>query len=296
VKLPYSIGAQHTDPSVVEDISDLSTLKTWMNSAIAEYQREFEQFTSQDIKGRIYVADSIRYHESTGLTQTGSAPGYFGGVWSLSTCKKQMRGEPPAGSDPNPSHNFRQLFEEAEDGPGVIPKQPVFILTCASGAEKRDLPPWADSSRNWLANVSLVTRGFYGMDEYHQYLKNNHRGPAYDYRITGRSDAPLIAQKRGDCHTDKNDRVCFPPDPHDHDHENAGEYTGDGCVTTEAQSPDPEDYIDNSRSHVKCLSERGYWLGWSHPQFAVKPEKEAPRAEPKIEGMKTIDSRFEEVR
>lgn len=292
----YSVGVQHRDPSIVDRVTDIQSLKQWMDSAIVSYQREYEEFSSQKIAGRIYVADSIRFKESIGLAQTGSAPGYFGGVWSLSTCKKKMRGEPPEGSKPNPDHNFRQLFEDTDEKPGLKPKQPVFIITCASGSQERDVPSWADSSRNWMANIALVTRGFNGMEDYEQYLGTNHQGPAYDYRVTGRSDAPPIAQKKGDCHVDGEGNVCFPPDHHDHDFEEAGEFSGSGCTTRETESSEPEDYIDNSRAHVKCLAERGYWLGWSVPRFAVKSEQEAPRAEPKLNGIHTIDERFEQVR
>lgn len=293
---PYSVGTQHSQPSVVEGIQSLKDLKQWIDSAIASYQREFEEFSSQEIAGRIYVADSIRFRESIGLSQTGSAPGYFGGVWSLSTCKKRMRGEPREGAKPNPNHNFRQLFRDPDDRFGLKPTQPVFIITCASGSQERDVPNWADSSRNWMANISMVTRGFNGMDEYEQYLRKHHQGPAYNYRVSGRTDAPTIARRKGDCHVDDEGNVCFPPDSHDHDFEEAGEFSGSGCTTRDTSSPDPEDYIDNSRAHVKCLSEPGYWIGWSLPRFAVKPDQEAPRAEPKINGIHTIDQRFEQVR
>lgn len=292
---PYTVGVQQTAPNRSHAISTLDDLKSWMTAAIEAYTDRIGDYESDRIAGRSYVARSIRFDEANGLVQTANAPGYFGGVWSLATCKKMMRGEPREGNDPNPSHPFRQLFAD-DDGPGLRPRRPVFIISCASSDQSLDIPYWADSGREWVASVALVTRGFLGMDEYETYLRDRYDCIAYDYRVTGRSDAPTIARKKGDCHVDDAGDVCFPPEEHDHDFEEAGDFSGGGCTVRATDEPEPEDYIDNSRSHVKCIADRGFWIGWSTPTFATKPDTNIGQSNPKIRGWDSIDARFEAVR
>lgn len=290
-ELDYAVGESPGEPVAAEKVRQLSDLREWMQGCINKYESNIAGFDSTKPRGRTYVAETIRYQSGTGLAQTGSAPNFFGGIWSLATCKKGMRGEPTRSNSANPDHPFQRLFREPDEAGVRHPKYPVFILTCASRNSSHDKPEWADTHRNWLASAAMVTHGFDEMADYGRYLRRTHEGEAVRHRLTHASDRTPLAENRGDCHVDDSGNVRYPPAGHQH---------GDGDVDAECgcstgAGPQPEDHIDNSPDHVKCVSEPGYWLGWTTPQFALKPDEQFNQGHPKARGFAELLERFEPV-
>ena len=269
-RLNYPVGTSVDEPVSAEQIRDIDGLREWMQDSIARYEDKTAGFDSKTPHGRVYIARTIQYQSNTGLAQTGSAPSFFDGVWSLATCKKGMRGEPIKSDTANSSHPFQKLFREPNDESVRRPRYPVFVLSCASRKEEYNVPEKADSHRNWLASVAMVTHGFDAMEDYGQYLRRTYEGDAVRHRLTHASNPTSLALNRGDCHVDDSGVVQYPPA--DHQHGDGGQATEDGCSTN--SSPQPSDHIDNSENHVKCVSEPGHWLGWTEPQFALKPKAE----------------------
>lgn len=93
------------------------------------------------------------------------------------------------------------------------------------------------------------------MDDYSAYLREHFQGEAVGKRLSHGDDA--YARRRGDCHTDYDGTVQYPPVGHHHDDRSPG----CGC------SPEVKDgvHIDNSPHHIKCLAHEGYWLSWNRP-------------------------------
>lgn len=291
-KLDYAVGAGHDEPTVLTELTTAIDLREWMHDRIKNYEREGPGFEESTPRGRVYIAETIKYYSDIGLTQTGSAPNFFGGIWSLATCKKGMRGEPERSDKPNPNHPFQNLFGEPDSDGVRQPKYPVFILACSSRNQEHDKPVWSDSYRNWVASIAMVTHGFDRMEEYGYYLRKNHDGATVAKRLTHAQDATEIAVNRGDCHIDEEGKVRYPPSDHQH---------GDGDVETtcgcDSQPPSrvPGDHIDNSENHVKCVSKPGYWIGWTEPQFALSPENEFTVGYKNINGFNDLVDRIESV-
>jgi hypothetical protein len=286
----YSVGSSPTEPTDMESISDL---RYWMGRCIERYEDQVGEFESPVPHGRVYIARTIRYRSGEGLVQTGSAPSFFGGLWSLATCKKGMRGEPEGSNSPNPNHPFQRLFHDPDENGVRRPKRPVFILPSSSRSQSgNDKRTGADSHRNWLTSVAMVTHGFDRMKDYGRYLRSAHDGEAVANRLTHVSDRTKIAEKRGDCHIDDDGNVRYPPGNHQH-----GDDSGESKCRCDTISggPDPYDHVDNSENHVKCVSESDYWLGWTEPTFAIKPKDEFNVGSPVSEGLDDILSRFEAV-
>jgi len=289
--LDYVVGTSPAEPVDAGEVQQVDDLREWMQDCADRYEDEETGFNSNTPRGRVYVARSIQYQSDSGLAQTGSAPSFFGGLWSLATCKKGMRGEPEQSNSANPDHPFQRLFQEPDDEGIRRPKCPVFILTCASRSKAHDKPEDANSHRNWLASAAMVTHGFDKMEDYGQYLRRTYDNEAVRHRLTHASDRTLFAENRGDCHVDDSGSVRYPPANHQH---------GDGEVEAECgcnsnPSRNPEEHIDNSEDHVKCVSERGYWLGWTEPQFALKPQEEFNQNHRTAKGFDDLLERFEPV-
>jgi hypothetical protein len=286
----YSPG---TSPSDASDVRSISELEKWMTDCIERYEEEVMEFESVEPRGRIYIARTIRYRSDSGLVQTGSAPCFFGGLWSLATCKKGMRGEPEGDDSPNPNHAFQRLFHEPDSDGVRRPKHPVFILPCSSrNQDLNDRRPDVDSHRNWLSSIAMVTHGFDRMEDYGRYLRQTHDGEAVDNRLTHAADRTPIAENRGDCHADRRGNVRYPPDAHQHGDRSSTSECGCGTLSN---GHNPYDHVDNSGHHVKCVSEPGYWLGWSEPNFAIHPEKEFNVGNPKSKGLEQVLGRLEAV-
>lgn len=291
-KLDYSVGSDHPERSVVESLQTRDDLRNWAENRIDEYQEKEHEFEDTTPRGRIYIARTIQYTSDHGLVQTGSAPNYFGGMWSLTTCKKGMRGESDNSDSPNPKHPFKRLFMEPDEEGIRRPKYPVFILSLSSRNQAHAKPERADSHRNWLASLAMVTHGFDRMMDYGQYLLENHEGDRVNNRLTHASGRPDVAENRGDCHVDENGDVYYPPV--DHQHGDGDADASCGC-NTGVQTRDAHEHIDNSQNHVKSLSEPGYWLGWTEPQYALAPDEKIYVGYRNTNGFDELLNQFESV-
>lgn len=238
----------HGEISTVEDLID------WMEDSVDRYESKYGEFEEgSEIKGRGYIAGTIKYHSEKGLVQTGSAPGFFGDIWTLCTCRKDIRS----------SSNFVDAFRE--EGDGVYrPTQPVFILPFSSRRQAYDKP--GKKYQRALTSAALVTHGFRDMGRYARFLVNNFSGESVEKRLSHGGNS--VAEERGDCHADWDGEVHYPPDGHQH-----GEDSPDcGCSTSSARSP--TDHIDNQTHHIKCLSMPGYWISWNKPTLAMDLDNE----------------------
>lgn len=264
----FPMAAELEGPAQEDRPTSLHGLKRWMKECINKYDRRTvgdssRSFSSTSgtppIDGRMYVASSVGYKGEEGFVQTGSSPSYFGGLWTLACCKKPMRRE----------EGFTKLFEEPYDDGVLYPKTPIFIFTCASSSRDKGHPDEAEARRNWLASVAMVTQGFWSMEDYGRYLQEHMSSEAVNRRLTGVTTTPEserdIARRKGDCHIDNNGNVCAPPP--EHDHGDGGHESDCGCLGN-SEGNDPLDYEDNKEDHVKCLSEPGFWVSWTQPEFA----------------------------
>jgi len=270
----YPIG---NNASSNHGISTVDGLVEWMVNCIDRYESTYGGFL-EDSKpnGRAYIAKSLKYHDELGLIQTGSAPNYFDGLFTLATCRKDMRGEPNEGSEPNPDHPFRTLFEERQDGI-LMPRKPVFILTFSS--RKQEYDRVGDVYERYLVNASLITQGFLEMSDYADFLISNYSGDRVEKRLTHGGNQ--VAEDRGDCHANREGNVHYPPDSHQH---------GDGEQACGCKTQSSTDHIDNSPHHVKCLSGERFWIGWEHPELAMDRDNEFRTKT--INGEKTIRNRI----
>lgn len=247
--------------SVEHGVSSVEELTEWMRDCIDRYESSFREFPEETKPGgRAYTAKSLKYHDELGLIQTGSAPNYFDNIFTLSTCRKDMRGEPDAGSNPNPDHPFRALFEERQDGI-LIPQRPVFILNFSS--KKQEYDKVRELNERYLTNASLITHGFLKMSDYATFLISNYAGDRVRKRLTHGGDP--VAEDRGDCHADREGNVRYPPNGHQH---------GDGEQACGCNTRSSTDHIDNSPHHVKCLSHEQFWISWEHPELAMDRDNE----------------------
>lgn len=225
-----------------------NTLNLWMENTKSRYSSE-ESFEcdahDQDFKGKVYSTnkDSITFNNNkNALTQGTSSPSYFGGLWSLACCKKDMRR----------SESFGSNFREVNEG-HYKPNHPVFIFTVSS----KSYYPNADTRAQWLASVAMVTDGFYDMADYGYFLLNNYEGEAVDNRITRREDKSHIGAKKGDCHINYQGEKGKPSSSHDH------------VVTNPPCGMDGDNGYkeDLKQDHLKLVSRPGFWIAWKNPQF-----------------------------
>lgn len=254
MEIPYSIYREYqkgeSNTSSVEDelvkSGGLDNLEGWMSETAKLYADGTElEFEEENWKGRLYVTNSssISYNEEqNSLVQGASSPSYFGGLWSLACCKKDMRGSNP----------FTSNFQEVSEG-HYKPAKPVFIFTISSISHY----PGTNRRGQWLASVALVTDGFYEVEKYGQYLLDNHEGAVVENRITRRGkDSEHIGARKGDCHIDHKGTPGAPSPKHDH----AGGYSC-GCVEDNGFKKDLDE------SHLKLVSEPQYWVAWETPRF-----------------------------
>ncbi|QSG02796.1 hypothetical protein [Natranaeroarchaeum sulfidigenes] len=239
------------------DSIEVQELRKQLNKLIKSLGKNRDNFKSEPVHGRIYPADSIDYTEQSGLTQTGSSPSYWGGLWSLTCCKHDMRQE-----------HFFDYFEEREAGV-LRPTEPLFIFTCA-GKMGSDRPKWADTKRRWLSSVALVTHAFRGMDDYGEFLLDR-REEIWRPRISTQSGekSNKWAIEHGDCHAiigDNEVEEVGSPFP-DHDHVSTSGTSSCGCSETIDPDHDHTYHDDNDPSSLKFVSTPGYWISWSEPEF-----------------------------
>jgi hypothetical protein len=247
-----------TDFESDKSITTTDELKNWIDSQITAYrehlQREeggAEWFESGDIDGVQYVATSLKYDSQSGaLVQTGTAPNYFGGLWSLATCKHRMRGHGKSG------YNFPEKFKLVDEEQGLYrPTHPLLVYT-ATGKSG-----YNSERKQWLASVALVTHGFMTVSDYSRYLIDECSEAQSRYRLTRvpKEDRPSEALSHGDCHANREGITGGPPKGHDHHEQTGGSC---GCGSSHDELTD-----DNAKDHMKCLSLGGFWYAWETPEF-----------------------------
>lgn len=257
---PYPPARTLSEQRPSTEVSTKEELRDWMEQRINDYETEYGPFDIQEAAARLYAATSVQYQNGKGLVQWGSTPSYFGGLWSFVCCKWPMRKSQP----------FHDHFEEADDGT-LRPRQPLFIFTCA-GASVGESPSWWDGGRErWVASVALVTRGFYGMDDYGEYLLDHYDESVWKHRMSRGENPPSHAIEHGDCHAIVEDGqvvgVGTPPSTQYFSHDHAKHSANSGCSCETPTESDPLEHRDNDPNRIKCIAEPGYWIAWKQPQF-----------------------------
>lgn len=236
---------------------DVSRMRSCLDELIDSLGTNLDSFADSPVHGRIYPASSIDYIQGRGLTQSGSSPSYWGGIWSLTCCKHDMRQE-----------HFFDYFEERETGV-LRPTEPLIVFTCA-GKVGSDRPEWADTERRWLTSVALVTHAFRGMDDYGEFLLQ-HEEEAWRSRISTQTEGQSTdwANEHGDCHAvvQEGEVTGVGSPPLDHDHVSNSGTSECGCHVTIDPEHDHMYQDDNSPSNLKFVSAPGYWISWSEPEF-----------------------------
>ena len=251
----YSITTDF-DPDA--DITEKSELREWAHHTAERYEQHLQNvegdtswFDSSKIDGVRYVADSLEYDSTAGaIVQNHTAPNYFGGLWSLATCKHHMRGHGKRG------FNFPNKFKVVDSERGLYrPTRPVFVFTYTSKSGYRS------ERKQWLASVALVTHGFMSMSDYAKHLLEECPDKQSRYRLTRVEEAsrPPDALAHGDCHANADGDTGGPPQGHDH---HSGTKNRCGC-----SSPIDELHKDNDKDHMRCISTTSFWYAWDTPRF-----------------------------
>lgn len=215
-----------------------------------------DSFDTRPIYGRIYTASSITYDSERGLVQGGSSPGFWGGVWSLTCCKHDMR-----------KAKYFSYFREIEAGM-LRPTKPLFVFTAAA-VTGSDAPPGADR-RRWLASVALVTHAFETMEDYGRFLFDQQDNAWRDrFTALGPERGSEWGRNYGDCHaTLEDDEVLEADAPyHSHDHVSSSGTTSCGCNTRINPEYGHVYQEDKDPDRLKIVSTDGHWLSWSDPRF-----------------------------
>jgi hypothetical protein len=247
-----------TDLNSEVQIATEAELEDWVDNAIERYQDylrreegDTEWFKPNTVDGAQYVSTSISYDSEQGrIVQDGSGPNYFGGMWSLATCKWSMRGHGSQGWD------FPPKFKLVDEERGLYrPTRPVLIYTSTGTTS------YNSQSERWLASVALVTHGFMDESDYARFLNEDCSDKQSSHRLTRVSaqDRPIEAVKHGDCHADRHGNTGGPPEGHDH---HSGTVSSCGCGGSE-----DELHKDNEGDHMRCVSVDGFWYAWDVPRF-----------------------------
>lgn len=257
----YSIEAERGEERDSSEFRTPHDIQDWMSNKARDYADVYD-VEGTNPRGRFYVAKTIEYQPEAGLTQTGSAPGYHGGTWSLATCKKTMRGYGTVD---------RQFRSKTEDGVRR-PKYPFFVAVFGTRDPDRyhTTPPEAQKHQNWLVSVALVTAGFERMDEMADYISENHSEAALLHRRTAASDSTPRARNRGDLHVDDDHSVMYPPEDHQHGPNKTDTSSHCGCSHQQSKNRNPLEHEDNQHSHIKMVSDPGDWIAWRHPTVAFE--------------------------
>lgn len=275
----YAIGSQQTGGQEPQTLTTAQRLRKWMKARAQEYCDATEGVTSEAPHGKIYVAATIEYQAGTGITQTGSAPGYHSGVWTLCTCKKPMRSY----------KTIDRQFMSADERGLRRPKHPFFIVVLASSSPNHygGFPEGTTNQQNWVASISLVTAGFNRMEDCADYIAAECSQSALRHRRTAASDRTDRARDRGDLHVNEDHEVVYPGPEHQHGPDEM-EQSNQPCGCSHnhsANDRDPLDHRDNQHDHIKMFAGEGEWLGWTEPAFYY--DISGPRTEPNINGTYT---------
>lgn len=247
-----------TDFDPDTDITTQRELREWVHDTAERYEQYLQNkeedtswFDSSKIDGVRYVAASLEYDSTEdAIVQNHTAPNYFGGLWSLATCKHKMRGHGKGG------FNFPDKFELVDPERGLYrPTRPVFVFTYTSKSG------YASEQKQWLASVALVTHGFMSISDYAEYLLEECSNDQSRNRLTRveETSRPPEALAHGDCHANAGGETGGPPQGHDH---HKGTKDRCGC-----SSPVDEFHKDNRRDHMRCTSENSFWYAWDTPRF-----------------------------
>ena len=257
----YVIEAERQEGPDSAEFRTTDDIQDWMAEKAGEYA---DAYDVKDLspRGRFYVAKTIEYQSEAGLTQTGSAPGYHSGTWSLATCKKTMRGY----------RTVDDQFRSKSKDDVRRPKYPFFVAVFGSRdpARYRGTPPGVQKHQNWLASIALVTAGFERMDEMANYISKNHSDAALLHRRTAASDSTPRARNRGDLHVDDDHSVVYPSENHQHGPNETDTTSHCGCSHQQSTSRDPLEHEDNKHRHIKMVADPGDWIAWRHPTFAFE--------------------------
>lgn len=239
------------------NLRSVDDLQTNLEGLVDNLADELDEFAKRPVHGRIYPASSIDYRSDQGLIQTASSPSYWGGLWSLTCCKHDMR----------KAHYF-DYFEETESGV-LRPIEPLFVFT-AAGKQGSDTPEWEESRRRWVASIALVTHAFREMDDYGRFLLE-HDESVWGPRMSTYSDAKESdwAREYGDCHAlIDGEKVTGTGSPYpDHDHVSGSGTARCGCNHTVDPVYDHVYHKDNDSNRLKFVATPNYWLSWSVPEF-----------------------------
>lgn len=241
-----------------KDATGVAELREQLRSLAQRFSEERDSFDIEPAHGRIYPADSVNYRDGEGLVQTASSPGYWGGLWSLTCCKHDMRKE-----------DYFSEFEETETGI-LRPTEPLFVFTCA-GKTGSDRPDRAAERRRWLTSVALVTHAFREMEDYGEFLLEKDEDVWKPRVSTQRGSGEDVewAQDYGDCHAIVKDGEVVgegKPGP-SHDHVSQSGITSCGCSETVDPNHAHIYQEDNDSSLLKFTSTSEYWISWSEPQY-----------------------------
>ena len=251
-KSDYPIIPEYEGKSLITSLEDL---REWVDYRAVSYssyldEKGFEghSFSTEEIGGIQYFSKSLGYDSEAGFYQSGNGPNYFGGLYSLATCRYDLR----ATEDMKYGKNFEEHFEFVSPEEDLwLPKYPVLIFNSTKKTT-------VNGQRNhWLASVAFVTHAFRTMSGYASFLIENFDGRSLTHRLTRTNDAPREAIKHGDCHANWNGKTGGPPENHPH-HE--GTESTCGCSDGEDRLHD-----DNADNHLKTLSINGYWHAFTEP-------------------------------
>ena len=239
-----------------EAITTRKGLIDYLDGLVENLDREVDSFKKFPVNGRIYPASSINYTRKRGHVQTASSPAYWGGLWSLTCCKHDMRRE----------HYF-DYFEEHDSGV-LRPTQPLFIFTSA-GKVGSEQPEWAETKRRWLVSIALVTHAFRDMEDYGRFLLDRKESVWKPRISTDPDDDSAWARKYGDCHAVvKNGEIVGTDAPYpEHDHVSSSGITSCGCSETVNREYGHVYHKDIDPNRLKFVSTSEYWLSWNEPVF-----------------------------
>ena len=239
-----------------EGVQSLSQLREWINNRSEAYQTYLGEisadhtFDPSKIAGIQYVSGTLSYDPSEGFSQRGNGPNYFGGLYTLATCRHDIRGtaERAGGWD------FDEHFSPVGGGTDLwLPKYPVLVVNSTGTTDN------GHRKGRWVPSVAFVTHAFRTMEGYADHLRSEYSGQTVTHRLTRAEKATDEAIKHGDCHANNQGETGGPPKGHPH-HEGIESTCGCG-------SGDAKLHPDNEKDHLKVLSMEDFWLSFDEPVF-----------------------------
>lgn len=249
----YSITSGQSSSA---DIRSLDQLQNWIKGRSEAYKTYLDEiygdhtFDPAKIGGIQYVSKTLSYDLTEGFVQRGNGPNYFGGLYTLATCRHDIRGT----TERTGGWNFDEHFESIGGNTDLwLPKYPVLVVNSTGKISD------GHQRGRWVASIAFVTHAFRTMEGYADFLLSKYGGETVTHRLTRAEDAPEKAIEHGDCHANYRRVTGGPPDGHPH-HE--GTEKTCGC--------DPGDdklHRDNDDDHLKVLSMEDFWLSFDEPVF-----------------------------